>query len=186
MNYIIFFILAFKYSSAFEKNCTAYNSLNNKVNSCQRNNLSCSLLVYTNEFNKYLLSLKKNEKELNDTNFFSNLHPQTIDTKTNITYVFLNQCHTSCKSSISDLLLLNCYKNCFIVAYNCPSFTLPPSKKSISLVTNNTTLYKTTTYEVVLVSIIIVWFSFLVIKFTCCQRNYEFRNRVHITTFTNV
>jgi len=161
MKYIMLFVFL-PYLFAFEQNCTAYNILNNKINSCQNNNISCYVLIYTIEFNKCSFSL---------TN---------IKTQPNTTCILLNQCRTSCKSSTSNLLLSNCYKNCFTVTYKCS-----PVKKIALIVTINSS-YKTTTYEIVLVSIILIWFVFIVIKYTYCHNSFNYKNKVHVTTFTNV
>lgn len=182
MKYIMLFI-CLPYSIAVEQNCTAFSILNNKINSCQRNNITCSLFVYTNEFNKCPLSLTKLQKEWQDSSsHLTEINLRTIDNKQNNTCIYLNQCRLSCKSSNTESSLLNCYKNCFTIAYNCPLTT----KKTLTVVTNKSS-YKLETFEVVIVSIIIIWFGLVIIKYTCFRDSFEYKsNKIHITTFTNV
>jgi hypothetical protein len=195
MKCIVIFVIA-KLSFAFEKNCTANTILNNKIKSCQRNNVSCNLLIYTNEFNKYSVSLTivqtKQEKsnELTSSEVPRSPHsPYTLlqaINKKNTTYIYLNQCRTSCKSSINDLSLSNCYKNCFIVAYNCLSPSSFPSKKPTFAPTIRSKRNNPSVYGIVIACIIVVWLGLIVTKYACFHTSYNYKNKVHVTTFTNV
>ena len=182
MKYIMLFI-CISCSLAVQQNCTAFSILNNKINSCQRNNITCSLFVYTNEFNKCPLSLTKLQKEWEvSSSHLTERNLRTIGDKQNNTCIYLEKCYLSCKTSITESSLVNCYKNCFTIAYNCPSLT----KKTLVVATKKSS-YKLELFEVIIVSIIVIWFGLVVIKYTCFRDSFEYKsNKIHITTFTNV
>jgi hypothetical protein len=85
--------------NTFEQNCTSYNILSNRINSCNKNNIYCKLFVYTNELNKCLTSLFEESTAC----------------------IYLKQCVIPCKKSTNGVFITNCYKDCFVNAYGCSS-----------------------------------------------------------------
>ena len=85
--------------NTFEQNCTSYNILSNRINSCNKNNIYCKLFVYTNELNECLTSLFEESTAC----------------------IYLKQCVIPCKKSTNGVFITNCYKDCFVNAYGCSS-----------------------------------------------------------------
>lgn len=181
----IMLVVTVTISFAFEENCSAFNILNNKINSCQRNTISCMLAIYIKEFNGCKLSLPKLQEQekivpgesIKKVEIIVRNLRTFVNNSNNTTCIFLKKCQTTCKSSTSDSSLSKCYNNCFTVAYNCSS----PKKIII-----NKSSYKMNTYEIVIVSVILIWFGLLVIKYSCFHNSHEFNRKIHVTTFTSV